>query len=56
MNPFSLEGKLALITGGSRGIGLGTARAFGQFGADVILVGRDQTELGCVHTIDIYLV
>lgn len=50
MNPFSLEGKLALITGGSRGIGSGTARALAQSGADVILVGRNLDELARTAT------
>lgn len=45
MNPFSVESKLALITGATRGIGLGAARALAQSGANVILVGRDQAEL-----------
>ena len=45
MNPFSVEGKLALITGATRGIGLGAARALAQSGANVILVGRDEHEL-----------
>jgi gluconate 5-dehydrogenase len=45
MNPFTVDGKLALITGGSRGIGLGAARALTQVGADVILVGRNRPEL-----------
>ncbi len=44
-NPFSLEGKLALVTGATRGIGLGAARALAQSGAAVILVGRDEAEL-----------
>ena len=46
MNRFALNGKLALITGASRGIGLGIARALAESGADAILAGRDGTELG----------
>lgn len=45
MNPFSVEGKLALVTGATRGIGLGAARALAKSGAGVILVGRDKAEL-----------
>ncbi|HXC97228.1 MAG TPA: SDR family oxidoreductase [Edaphobacter sp.] len=45
MNPFSLEGQLALVTGGTRGIGLGAARALAESGASIILVGRDHDEL-----------
>jgi 3-oxoacyl-[acyl-carrier protein] reductase len=40
-----LEGKLAFITGSSRGIGWETARAFARFGATVILSGRDLSRL-----------
>lgn len=36
-----LEGKIALITGSSRGIGWETARVFARLGATVILNGRD---------------
>lgn len=36
-NPVSLEGKLALITGASRGIGRAIALMFAQNGADIII-------------------
>ena len=45
MNPFSLDGAVALVTGGSRGIGLGAARALCESGASVILVARHEDEL-----------
>lgn len=38
---FSLEGKVALITGGNDGIGLGIATALAQAGSDVCIWGRD---------------
>jgi NAD(P)-dependent dehydrogenase (short-subunit alcohol dehydrogenase family) len=37
---FRLDGKVALITGGSRGLGLQMARAFARAGADVIVASR----------------
>ena len=37
--PFDLTGKVALVTGGNRGIGLGMARAMAQSGADIIIWG-----------------
>lgn len=36
----NLDGQTALITGGSRGIGLGIARRFGTNGANLLLVAR----------------
>ena len=37
---FDLTGRTALITGGSRGLGLQMVRAFAEHGADVIIVSR----------------
>ncbi|MGC2475327.1 MAG: SDR family oxidoreductase [Candidatus Sulfotelmatobacter sp.] len=43
--PGKLEGKIALVTGGSSGIGLATAQLFVKEGAYVYITGRRQTEL-----------
>lgn len=40
MNRFSLEKKIALITGGGTGIGFGIAKEFLSAGAQVVLTGR----------------
>jgi len=40
-----LEGKVAVITGGSSGIGLATAQRFASEGAQVFITGRRQNEL-----------
>jgi NAD(P)-dependent dehydrogenase (short-subunit alcohol dehydrogenase family) len=45
MVPFSLEGRTALVTGASRGIGAATARALDRAGARVMLSGRDHDAL-----------
>lgn len=37
--PFDLGGKVALVTGGNGGIGLGMAEALAQAGASVIIWG-----------------
>lgn len=45
LNSFRLDGRNALITGSSGGIGLALARALGQAGASVVLNGRDPIKL-----------
>src|ERR1700749_1076107 len=40
-----LNGKVAVVTGGSSGIGLATAQLFVAEGAHVFITGRRQTEL-----------
>ena len=43
---FDLTGRAALVTGGSRGLGLQMAEALGEMGARVALTARKQDELG----------
>ncbi len=45
---FDLDGRVALVTGGTRGIGLATARALRARGADVTIVGRDPDNAAAV--------
>tara|TARA_R110001599_G_scaffold353880_1_gene601896 strand:+ start:2649 stop:3437 length:789 start_codon:yes stop_codon:yes gene_type:complete len=42
---FDLSGQNALITGGSRGLGLQVAEALGEVGATVVLTSRKKTDL-----------
>jgi len=45
---FELEGKVAIITGSSKGIGLAIARGLAEYGAKVVLSSRNQESLDFV--------
>lgn len=42
---FDLSGKVALVTGGSKGLGKAMARTFAEAGADIIIASRNADEL-----------
>ena len=42
--PFDLRGKVAIVTGGNGGIGLGMAQGLADAGADIAVVGRNETK------------
>src|SRR5829696_8756029 len=44
-NVPQLEGKVAIVTGGSRGIGRATAARFVRAGARVVIAGRTRADL-----------
>ena len=43
LDAFRLDGRVAVVTGGNRGIGLAVARALGEAGARVAIAARDHS-------------
>jgi len=51
-NLFDLTGRVALVTGGNKGLGKAMARGFAEAGADVVIASRHESELkDCLETI-----
>jgi 2-dehydro-3-deoxy-D-gluconate 5-dehydrogenase len=48
--PFDLSGKVAVVTGGNGGIGLGMSRGLADAGADIAVVGRNETKSNAAVT------
>ena len=54
LEQFQLNGRVALVTGGSKGLGLAMARALAQAGADILISSRhaDELELAAAKIVD----
>jgi 2-dehydro-3-deoxy-D-gluconate 5-dehydrogenase len=48
LNPFDLSGRVAIVTGGNGGIGLGMARGLARAGATIAIAARDETKAQAV--------
>ena len=44
MNPFDLTGRVAIVTGGNGGLGLGMARGLARAGAEIAIAARDEAK------------
>ena len=44
-NGFDLTGRVALVTGGSKGLGAAMARGLAEAGADIVIASRSEAEL-----------
>jgi 2-deoxy-D-gluconate 3-dehydrogenase len=42
LNPFDLSGRVAIVTGGNGGLGLGMARGLARAGAAIAIAARDE--------------
>ena len=49
LDRFRLDGRTAVVTGGSRGLGRAMAQALAEAGADLVLIGRDEAALEAVR-------
>jgi len=47
MEHFSLAGKVAIVTGGNGGIGLGMARGLARAGAAIVVAARSPSRPTC---------
>src|SRR4051794_2622042 len=50
LDRFRLDGRTAVITGGSRGLGRAMAQGLAEAGADLILIGREGEALETART------
>lgn len=46
-----LDGKVAVVTGGARGMGFGASRVMAKYGAKVIIIGSSDTVLTAIETL-----